>query len=54
MQYRVKRNPSYKDCKICDEWHSFTNFKTFYDNHYIEDCDLDKDLLGNGELFCIC
>lgn len=51
MQYRVKRNPSYKDCKICDQWQSFASFKLFYDNNYIENYDLDKDLLGNGKLY---
>lgn len=51
MKYRVKHSPSYKDCKICDEWQSFANFKTFYDSHYIENYELDKDLLGDGKLY---
>jgi hypothetical protein len=51
MKSRVKNNPSYKDCAICKEWQSFANFKTFYDNNYIENYELDKDLLGDGKLY---
>jgi len=51
MKYRVKHSPSYKDCAISDEWQSFANFKNFYDNNYIENYELDKDLLGDGKLY---
>lgn len=45
------RNASYKDCSICEEWLTFSNFhKWFYEpeNGYIEGYDIDKDLLIKG------
>lgn len=46
------RQTTYKDCTVCDEWLSFSNFKKWYDENYpqhLEDkgikLDLDKDLL---------
>lgn len=51
MKSRVKNNPSYKDCAIVRNGGSFLNFKTFYDNNYIENYELDKDLLGDGKLY---
>lgn len=45
-------NPSYKDCVICDEWHSLYNFNKWYmQNHYLiagERMELDKDILVKG------
>ncbi|AUR97028.1 DNA-binding domain protein [Vibrio phage 1.236.O._10N.261.52.C4] len=48
------RNPTYKDCTVCDDWHNFQNFAEWYEENYPKDgCDyhLDKDLkiLGNRE-----
>ena len=41
--------PYYKDTRVCDEWQNFSNFKIWYDEHYIPGnaIDLDKDLLCN-------
>ena len=36
---------SYKNCKVCDDWHNYQNFKTWFDCTYIEGYELDKDLL---------
>ena len=40
--------PYYKNCKVCEEWHNFSNFKIWYDAHFIPgtQVDLDKDLVG--------
>ena len=44
-----KRNPTYTNCKVCDEWHNFQNFaKWYYDNYYEVEGErmcLDKDIL---------
>jgi hypothetical protein len=40
-----KRHPSYKDCIVCEEWLNFQNFAEWFNNNYIEGCQLDKDLL---------
>lgn len=37
---------AYKDASICDEWLLLSNFKAWYDEHYIEGWCIDKDLLG--------
>lgn len=47
------KNPSYKNVTVCEEWHNFSNFYTWYKDNYpyhIEDVkfELDKDLLQIG------
>lgn len=42
--------PSYKNygskgVKVCDDWKLYSNFKKWYDQHYIEGFYLDKDIL---------
>lgn len=47
-KYKSK-NPTYKDCTVCEEWHNFQNFAKWYDENYYELKDerveLDKDFL---------
>lgn len=51
-----KKNPTYKDCSVCEEWLSFKNFKEWHDQNYSTGLDkslatrleLDKDLLVEG------
>lgn len=43
-----QKKPSYKDCSVCEEWWSFSNFKKWYDANYIEGYALDKDILVKG------
>ena len=44
-----EKRPTYKDCKVLEEWHNFQNFaKWYYDNYYEvegETMALDKDIL---------
>ena len=42
------RLPTYKDCKVCDEWLIFSNFKAWMETQDWEGKDLDKDLLKEG------
>ena len=44
------RNPTYKDCTVCDEWHNFQNFARWYDKNSngIDCAELDKDILIKG------
>lgn len=37
---------AYKDASICDEWLLLSNFKIWFDEHYVEGYCIDKDLLG--------
>ena len=44
-----ERQPTYKDCKVCDEWYNFQNFGDWYEENYYkvegERMCLDKDIL---------
>lgn len=37
--------PTYKECSVCDEWLTFSNFKKWFDENYVEGYQLDKDLM---------
>lgn len=45
-------NQSYKNyshVSVCDEWLTYSNFKTWYNANYTQGCELDKDILApNG------
>ena len=47
-----EKNPSYKGCKVCEEWHNFQVFAEWYYEHFYEiegqRMDLDKDILHKG------
>ena len=45
-----EKNPTYKDCMVCDDWHNFQNFAEWYTKQkgYDENYELDKDLLIEG------
>lgn len=46
-----KKQPTYSDCIVCDEWHKYSNFKKWFDNPengYREGYHLDKDILVKG------
>ena len=42
-----EKEPTYKGCLICDEWLLFSTFKEWFDTHYIDGFEIDKDLLSN-------
>jgi hypothetical protein len=49
--YNEKRqvtHPTYIGCSICLEWQNFQNFAKWFEENYIPDYDLDKDLLIKG------
>jgi hypothetical protein len=47
-----KRQPTYKDCYVCDDWHNFQTFARWFDQNYYEiygeQMALDKDILIKG------
>jgi predicted transport protein len=47
-----EKEPTYKGCLVCEEWHNFQNFAKWFDeNYYTIDGDfmcLDKDILHKG------
>lgn len=42
------KEPSYSKCVMCEEWLTFSNFKHWFDEHYIDGWELDKDILVKG------
>lgn len=40
--------PTYADCSVCEEWKTYSRFKEWFDENYIEGYDLDKDLFSQG------
>ena len=44
----LKRRPTYNGCSVCEEWHNFQNFAKWFDDNYIEGCQLDKDVKVEG------
>jgi hypothetical protein len=43
-----QKQPTYRGCSVCEEWHYFTNFYNWYTKNYIEGWCLDKDILVKG------
>lgn len=41
----LDRQPTYRGCSVCEEWWSFSNFKKWFDDNYVEGYSLDKDIL---------
>lgn len=41
-------NQTYSDVTVCNEWHSFSAFRAWWLDNYLEGCYLDKDLLAVG------
>ena len=55
---KLSKQPTYIGCSVCSEWLFFPTFQKWFDNHYVEGWQLDKDLLivGNkiyGPDFCV-
>lgn len=36
---------------VCEEWHNFQNFAKWFDLNFVEGCDLDKDIVGDGTIY---
>jgi hypothetical protein len=43
--------PTYRGCKVCDEWIYFQNFASWFYKNYVEGFTIDKDILGDGKLY---
>lgn len=44
----LKRNPTYEGTTVAEEWLVYSVFKAWYDEHYVEGFQLDKDLIVAG------
>jgi hypothetical protein len=43
-----EKRPSYKNCTVHKDWHNFQNFAKWFEENYIENYSLDKDILIKG------
>jgi hypothetical protein len=50
-QAYLKSKPSYIGCVVCDEWLTFSNFKTWMMTQNWNGRHLDKDILGDGKIY---
>lgn len=41
-------HPTYEKIEVCKEWLNYQNFKKWYEDNYIENFELDKDILVKG------
>ena len=47
------KHPTYKDCSVCDEWLTFSNFKAWMEQQDWQGKEIDKDLLKKGNnIYC--
>lgn len=47
--YGKIHSSAYEQCEVCDEWLRISNFKRWYETHYVEGWYLDKDILSNDK-----
>lgn len=45
---KTNKFPSYIGCKVHEKWHNFQNFAKWFEENYIEEWHLDKDILIKG------
>ena len=46
-KYQIQQ-PSYKDCFVCEEWWTFSNFKKWMEQQNWQGKQLDKDIICSG------
>lgn len=44
----INKQPTYMLCTVCESWLNFQTFAMWFYNNYIEEYELDKDLLVKG------
>ena len=42
------KQESYKNCLVSKEWHNFQNYAEWYEKNYVEEFEMDKDILIKG------
>lgn len=43
------KHPTYKNVTVCEDWHRFMNFRSWWINNAIDGYDLDKDILSGED-----
>lgn len=48
----LEKHPTYRDCLVCEEWLTFSNFKAWMEDQEWENMDLDKDFkMGGNKIY---
>ena len=42
-------NAAYKDVTVCEEWHNYRNFQSWFKKNYYKGCSIDKDLFSPAD-----
>jgi len=45
---QLQIQPTYINAIICNKWHNFQNFAKWFNDNYIKDWEIDKDIKGKG------
>ena len=45
------RYKNYSEVVVCEEWHVFSNFKSWMESKSWEGMELDKDIMGDGTIY---
>lgn len=43
-----EKHKAYSGCSVCEEWHTYSNFEKWYNEHYRKGYALDKDIIKKG------
>lgn len=49
-QRRKEKSPTYQNVTVCEEWHIFSNFRSWWIENNVAGWQLEKDLLVKGNL----
>lgn len=44
----LQKRTTYQGCSVCEEWHCFTTFQEWFNEHHKDGWHLDKDILIKG------
>ena len=44
-EWFAKKQPNYSLCSVCKDWLLYSNFEKWFEEHYVEGWELDKDIL---------
>lgn len=46
-----KNHKYYSSVSVCEDWRKYSNFKKWFDDNYVENWDIDKDIIGDGSVY---
>ena len=49
-----ENHPAYSGVEVCEQWHSFSDFRKWWIDNQVDGWQLDKDLLGGERVYSPC